>query len=468
MSTYTDGTNVTFAPRAVVNQPVVEDHSKRSFVEQYIQKAIEDGDNMDNTSRPVPEGGVQRRALIIAPEYEDYSEDKLPALPATATDVKLVHELLVTFGYERQNIRILCDVCAGNGYSYPTRKNILDSLEWLTSDVTPNAYRFLHFSGHGVHILSDDKNGKEIRDSDWNPYKEPQTLDTERSNSEIPSQRVKNQMVLRKELKYYNEAIATRKDVSDKVQPRDVILDSQLNLYLSKLPPDCTITCTLDCCASGRMLNLPVKVAGSGFRGSLVDNDKKTNITSSLNVEEDNVQPQTEPGQPIESRGKHNLATAAGSELHNINNARPEDVSSESGGVLAISNLFNLFSLDGPTAQVRMHENLPEKEKRMNHVRARIISWSASHQRQEAWNSKNGYAGLFTKAFTQACLTLRNDQANPRVFTYEQLYNEASRIVESQRMEFRFSRPQYVQLWSYLTDDEQTTKDQLMRSHVVF
>ncbi|CAE6447039.1 unnamed protein product [Rhizoctonia solani] len=356
MSKYTtDGTNVTFAPRAVINQPVVEDHTKRSIVEQYIQKAIEDGDNMGSINRSVPEGGVQRRALIIAPEYEDYPEDKLPTLPATATDVKLVHELLVTFGYERKNIRILCDVCAGNGYSYPTRKNILDGLKWLTSDVAPNAYRFLHFSGHGVHILSDDQNGKEIRDSDWNPDNEPQTLDTERSRSEIFSQRAEWETVFKKELKYYNEAIATRKDVSDKNQPRDMILDSQLNQCLSELPPDCTITCTLDCCASGRMLNLPVKVAGAGFRGG---------------SRVDNVEPQMDPDQPI-SRGKQTLSTAGGSELHNVNNAKPEATPSESGG-MTISNLFNVFSLDGPTVQVCRHESLSEREKRMNHVKARI------------------------------------------------------------------------------------------------
>ncbi|CUA68420.1 hypothetical protein RSOLAG22IIIB_07939 [Rhizoctonia solani] len=453
--------NVIFAPRAVVNQPVVENHSSRNIVEQYIRKAIEDGDNMGSTYRPIPEGGVQRRALIIAPEYEDYPDDQLPTLSATATDVQLVHQLLVTFGYERENIRILCDVCAGNGYSYPTRKNILDSLKWLTSDVTPNAYRFLHFSGHGIRILSDDKRGKAIRDSDWNPYKEPQTLDTERSSSEISSQRIKEQIVLKKELNYYNEAIATRRDVSDKDQPRDVILDSQLNLCLAELPPDCTITCTLDCCASGRML---IKVSGPGFRGALASPAQSTNATPSPfpDVPEDSDDSFSESDQPI-SRGMPNRTTAGASEIQNDDGIRLF----EPGGVLATFNPFNLFSLDGPTAQVHLQEKLPEREKQLNHIRARIFSWGASHQRQEAWNSNNGYAGLFTRAFTQTCLKLKNNQTSPGFFTYEELYDEVSQFVEAQRQGSWPSRPQFVQLWSYLKDDEQATKDYLMKSRVV-
>ncbi|CUA77256.1 hypothetical protein RSOLAG22IIIB_12633 [Rhizoctonia solani] len=344
--------NVIFAPRAVVNQRVVENHSSRSIIEQYIRKAIEDGDNMGSTNRPVPEGGVQRRALIIAPEYEDYPDEQLLTLSATATDVQLVHQLL---------------------------------------------------------------------------------------------------------------AIATRRDVSDKDQPRDVILDNRLNLCLAELPPDCTITCTLDCCASGRMLNLPVKVSGHGFRGAPASPAQSTNATPSPSpdVPEDSDYPFTEADQPI-SRGRADRTTASASNTQNNDGIRP----SEPGGASATFKPFNLFSLDGPTAQV-LQENLPEREKQLNHIRARILSWSASHQRQEAWNSNNGYAGLFTWAFTQTCLKLKNNQTSPGFFTYQELYDEVSQFVEAQRQGSWPSRPQFVQLWSYLKDDEQATKDCLMKSRVV-
>ncbi|CAE6435168.1 unnamed protein product [Rhizoctonia solani] len=396
MSTHqSNGVNVTFAPRAVVNQPVVGDQGKRSVVERYIQEAIQNGDNMGIPSRPVPQGGVQRRALIIAPECEDYPEGELPTLPATATDVKLVHDMLIKSGYEGKNIRILCDVCAGNGYSYPTRKNVLDSLEWLTSDITPNAYRYLHFSGHGVHILSDDKK------------------DMERSKSNIRSNsRIFEQTVPKNELRYYNEAIATRKDVSDKDYPRDMILDSTLNQYLSKLPQDCTITCTLDCCASGRMINLPVKVVGSGFRG-------RVNLPTKQTL----GPPETKPAGTDEALNHHSQEDTTPS---------PNGEASVLGAAIEAFSRFVFQPLSVDPLLVTLHENLPQREKAMNSVKARILSWSASHQRQEAWNHNDGHAGLFTQSFTQAYREQK--MSGSGTFTYKQLYHKARQVVLGDRM----------------------------------
>ncbi|CCO34637.1 Metacaspase-1 [Rhizoctonia solani AG-1 IB] len=382
--------DVTFSPRGVLRQSVEEDQSKRSMVEQYIQKAIEDGDNMGIPARPVPQGAVQRRALIIAPEYEDYLDDQLPTLPATANDVKLVHDMLIKFGYERKDIRILCDVCAGNGYSYPTRKNILDNLQWLISDTTPNAYRYLHFSGHGVRILSDSEKGKCVIDSDWDPCKGPTTEDPERSSSNVMlGSRIARITVPKDQLQHYNE-------------------------------------------------DLPVKAAGYGFRGK----SNYSTVTTKA------------PGPPGDILAGEDNA---------LNNSIKEDkppVPAEGTSVLekvieALGGLvFQPINVDSLT--VTLHENLPQREKAMNSIKARVLSWTASHQRQEAWDDNNGHAGLFTQSFTQACHELKVSGSG--TFTYRELYDKASEMVSKQRKEARHPRPQFVQLWSSLEDDEESTK----------
>ncbi|KAG8732294.1 hypothetical protein FRC11_014608 [Ceratobasidium sp. 423] len=178
-------------------------HNNYQDCKKYIKKALQAHTENTNFGQQ-----VERRALIIAPQYKDYEEGM--HLPATALDIHLVHKMLVEFGYEPENIRILCDVCPGSGNSYPTKTNIINGLKWLVkeSDLTPNAFRFLHFSGHGVRISSSDQTGpgKRIKDSDWKPEMTPVTQDSERSSSQMFAGRITTQKVLLDaELKYYNE-----------------------------------------------------------------------------------------------------------------------------------------------------------------------------------------------------------------------------------------------------------------------
>ncbi|QRW24907.1 VHS domain protein [Rhizoctonia solani] len=278
-------------------------------------------------------------------------------------------------------------------------------------------------------------------------HREPKAKDTERSSSNVTSKsRVSWVTVPKNELKHYNEGIATRKDVSDREHPRDMILDSTLNQCFSTLPEDCIITCTLDCCASGRMINLPTKVIGDGFRGKVTYSSGKA---SDLHENE------------------HAKIGDISSHSNQItNNSNPaEDTSGVGGTIEAFARLvFQPLNVD--PVMVTLHENIPEREKAMNRVKARILSWSASHQRQEAWDHNDGSAGLFTKSFTQACKELKATQSG--TFTYKQLYHKANELVSRQREEATHPRPQFVQLWSSLEDDEQDTKDKLLESLVVF
>ncbi|KAG8684524.1 hypothetical protein FRC08_013643, partial [Ceratobasidium sp. 394] len=81
------------------------------------------------------------------------------------------------------------------------------------------------------------------------------------SNRGMQYARVSSLHVNPQDIKYYNEAIVTsykslplldtlRKDVTE----YNMIRDSVLNDFFSELPERCNLTCTLDCCHSGRLI----------------------------------------------------------------------------------------------------------------------------------------------------------------------------------------------------------------------
>ncbi|KAG8722949.1 hypothetical protein FRC09_005433 [Ceratobasidium sp. 395] len=101
----------------------------------------------------------------------------------------------------------------------------------------------------------------------------PDLDDTERFGAgRTASKRLLIQKVPEKNLVYYTQAIITTlsptsydeatSGVSYKVE------DRELNSVFAKLPPGSNLTCVMDCCASGRILNNAIKVAGAGFRGT--------------------------------------------------------------------------------------------------------------------------------------------------------------------------------------------------------
>jgi metacaspase-1 len=54
---------------------------------------------------------------------------------------------------ECENIRVITDTTEIK----PTRKNILEAIQWLVSDIHPGQHVFFHYSGHGGQLI--DKNG---------------------------------------------------------------------------------------------------------------------------------------------------------------------------------------------------------------------------------------------------------------------------------------------------------------------
>ncbi|CAE6496029.1 unnamed protein product [Rhizoctonia solani] len=333
-----------------------------SEIGTYVQQAIGDGDMLPNISSRESGQRAEKRALIIAPVYREPGQTFGP-LPSDAADVKLVHEMLLRFGYKRQEIRVLCDICGGfNGRADPTRENILQSLEWLVEGTTKGDRRFLHFSGHGDRILGDSVGGKMARRVEprmnmpgaWN-------VDTERSTTRIFSGRVTEQAVADDEVVYYNEGMITRvteiRDGSMENGYADRILDSELNDYLSRLPKDCTITSIMDFVYQTEWFK---------------------------------------------------------------------------------------------------------------------FAWGACHQRQESWETNDRSAGLFTQTFTETCLRMAGPDEAPNHFTYNELFNEVSKVVAEKRacagLGWGNSKPtpQYVQLWTSLRNANKATQDNLLGSQVLF
>ncbi|CAE6406483.1 unnamed protein product [Rhizoctonia solani] len=219
---------VFIVPRAIPTPHVFQADSKAYLADddeilKELGDAIKLGDNIGSSH---DEGTkVDRRALIIAPGYYDYTIEGIQSLDlATTSDAGLVYNMLKDFGYKPQNIRILCDVLPDNSNTHPTVEKILNSLKWLTSNVPPGGHRFMHFSGHGVNqLVGPNEGGKDIRVI---PKGMILTDDTEQSSYCVRGERIPA-LPENAKLGHYYEAIVARSINGDpdiyKVMIRDAV-----------------------------------------------------------------------------------------------------------------------------------------------------------------------------------------------------------------------------------------------------
>ncbi|QRV82289.1 ICE-like protease (caspase) p20 domain protein [Ceratobasidium sp. AG-Ba] len=330
----------------------------------YIEMAIQDGDRLGYPNvTPLP---AKRRALIVAPLYFDHEKP----MYETYKDAVLVHQVLVeTQGYERRNIRILIDDFEEeySGITCLTRANVLKSLDWLTYEAQPTDFRFFHFSGHGERYLSERGRGKEGRrvppDSfnaagddheQWAMTKQPHEI-----------KRVTEQTIPKSELVYYSEAIlmTTSFDLKSRASGHK-ITDMELNHKFSSLPIGCTLTCVMDCCASGRILNNLIKLEGNCFRAPLEQGLSQSGGSA-----------KSEPPVPLLSG------------IFAVNNAFQAVVNMG-------KNLWNYHFSD----TVTMYEELPDEEARLDGIVAEARTWAACHTRQSAGPSFGDFrCGILTK-----------------------------------------------------------------------
>ena len=150
-----------------------------------------------------------RKALLIGINYYDTKFK----LNGCINDVKNVKNFLTRHGYKAEDMVILTDDNDRNSRAFPTRRNIIDAMNWLVAGSKENDSLFFHFSGHG----------SQIEDTDGD------------------------------ELDGYDETICPY-DFEQAGQ----ISDDELHAIMVKpLPEGCRLTALFDCCHSGSMLDLP-------------------------------------------------------------------------------------------------------------------------------------------------------------------------------------------------------------------
>ena len=179
---------------------------------------------------PPPPKGLQKALLIgvnyVGTPYELYG---------CINDCKLMEDNLRKLFPKCKEYRNIND----HSSIKPTRKNIIDSINWLTSGLKPGQNIFLHYSGHGGLIR--DRNGDEVLGYDSCLY----PID----NGKI-----------------------------------EVIIDDEIrNLLAMRVPAGCKCFVILDCCHSGSAVDLRYTYQSPNF-GQLTYREDKKYVKTSGNI----------------------------------------------------------------------------------------------------------------------------------------------------------------------------------------
>eukprot|EP00923_Selenidium_pygospionis_P017325 GHVN01030425.1.p1 GENE.GHVN01030425.1~~GHVN01030425.1.p1 ORF type:complete len:456 (+),score=106.02 GHVN01030425.1:39-1370(+) len=180
----------------------------------------------------------KRRSLLIGINYFGQKGE----LKGCITDVERMRVFLRTNGFpDTHEQHVLTDQPAGTydnekwvHHAQPTKKNILESIQWLVGTATVGDSLFFHFSGHGVRVP--DENGDEEDGFD---------------ESIVP-------------VDYREEG---------------VIIDDLLNVLLVQdIPRGARLTVIMDCCHSGSALDLPYTFEARTEEDTKLASEGKTNF----------------------------------------------------------------------------------------------------------------------------------------------------------------------------------------------
>jgi len=181
-----------------------------------------------NVSEPfeiMPEGSEgSKRALLIGINYVGQQGE----LSGCHNDVLNIKEYLMdVHGFEEENIRILMD---DGSHDDPTRENILNGYKQLVEESEAGDAVFCHYSGHGSRI----------RDDDWGEEEDG-----------------------------FDETLVPL-DYTDAGQIRD---DDLFTTLVRPMSEGVTLTCLMDCCHSGTVLDLPYKFRPDMETDEMEEND---------------------------------------------------------------------------------------------------------------------------------------------------------------------------------------------------
>jgi hypothetical protein len=161
-----------------------------------------------------PDCSGTRRAVLIGINYVGQAGE----LSGCHNDVGNIKDYIMdVHGFQEQNITVLMD---DGTHPDPTYDTILEAFKSLTENTEAGDAAFVHYSGHG---------GK-VRDT---------------SGDEDDG---------------YDETLVPL-DFEDAGQIKD---DDLFKCLVTKVPAGATLTCLMDCCHSGTVLDLPYKFAADG------------------------------------------------------------------------------------------------------------------------------------------------------------------------------------------------------------
>ncbi|KIJ60130.1 hypothetical protein HYDPIDRAFT_117596 [Hydnomerulius pinastri MD-312] len=151
----------------------------------------------------------RKKALLIGINYTGQSRE----LRGCINDAKSMRRFLTSqWGYHDSDIVMLMDQTT-NPRQMPTRKNMIEAMQWLVKDANPHDALFFHYSGHGGQIP--DQDGDEVDGFDEVIY----PVDYKKAG---------------------------------------VIVDDDMHRIMVKpLPRGCRLTAIFDSCHSGTALDLP-------------------------------------------------------------------------------------------------------------------------------------------------------------------------------------------------------------------
>jgi len=156
-------------------------------------------------------GGL-KKVLLIGINYLECPEN---TLNGCINDVKNIKALLNKFYPKCSQFKVLTDDSTNMSFK-PTRKNIIDSINWLVKDLKKGENVYFHYSGHGGFTLDLNKDEKSGNDSCIYPI----------NNGQI-----------------------------------EMIIDDELKtLLVNRIPTGSKCFAVLDCCHSGSGLDLRFNV----------------------------------------------------------------------------------------------------------------------------------------------------------------------------------------------------------------
>ncbi|CAE7179964.1 unnamed protein product [Rhizoctonia solani] len=364
-----------------------------------IELAMKNGDNLPNTMDSLG-AKVKRRALLVGVQYDGdrrFFHGYSPLLRSAPSDVLQVYRMLLSRGYEPQNIRILVvGAMKGQFLTHPTKHNILDSLKWLFDSAEPGDYRYFHFSGHGYAYEVEEGQGKIAR------AKPVTSTLVDQDSSVLIESEEQNPSATKSQDKFYREALLTQWgvppiDEMPKMQefnldPSTKISDEEFNARISKLPKGCVLTMTLSCFHGMQMHNVIFASGGPRYRKPILPMNEQEGDRSASS--------------PFEIRS----------------NTAPRNLF-----VPPVFRLYSNYEFDPKVIMERVQGPDP-----LDGVQATVFGWSG-------YSTSPDHVGAFTSTFTDVVQGLKGN------ISQREMLQEVSRKV-GENTEDKDSQP-LIQLW---------------------